>query len=1198
MPGKLDAFIRAAGLDPVSQDMDPVDRFIEGAGSVEADALRNLDRMSESGILREEQASEDDARLRSRLGRLGWLAPEVSGAMRSISSTQQALGLGSPSEQEDAESTAESVQIANPGLLTSIRQGAGGVAADLPLMLAGGPLAAPVRGVKALASLPKLRAALEVGAAVQPLALREGAVAARQNGIGSGLANWTIETAIPSMFGKTGAERVILGAGKEHGVRMIRDRLMTLAKDAGWEGSEEVVTELGHAVWEAMSGEDPNALDTATLARRLTVAGAVGGLMGAGFAGAELSSDELAKQLHLRTAQREDDALYREMLPELQRQSMTDLVSEVPDMPRQVRPELRDTDATLRQADVDKLAAIKARLAEQLADEEAQRAGGSPQGVSADVDTGPVARQPVPVEEVANPPPAALERTLRKKPISYEEYKAQMLALLKAGEKYQGQAGEAFISSAMADLEQEHPEHAQRLDEESNALPATAPNDIRSTSETPSGVTDWRNGGSAFAKVSMAPKIPDIQTMKPEDQELLGDSAVEVLRREAQRPKKKKNDKPPKVVSKAKAILKTLGRQGEVTPKPATPAEGQATLDEQLASKPVLKPTTPAVEPGSVTEASIDLSRAVAERPDVQNALKNTPSTANATIERAIGEEYGKFGMLKLPSDPGRVKAWEQVIKDHRADPSIHALGARVRGFVKKAQDATPGTEAKPGNKNDLGRMDQGQKIGQADQASVAGVSIRAGEGDENETIKDESDVSTSNNEWTLPPGYAVGYRWNIADPERPSWNSAENRPEAGISMLRSVSLDNDTHDTGGWFHSGKLHFYTGKLLKEKGSDGEPLYEVGSIREINRKTFESLAAAAGAINGEAWRKTTLVKITTEQAGLGRSDPVFYFSDGTKLKSEWHSLVNFGLTPDQIETIHNNTKETSGWPNYERQWNGNFLVRVNNVGSKDVVQIKSKKKKHAEQPPASVRPESTRPESERPAAAPAMPDRTAQDLPHDAAPGAPKSSPGAEEAPPTQPVDMPAPVVRNPQDQVTRTIAAAEALADALDEAGQALNWQKLFRICDQAFGGTQGQGAYKVQDAYEALQLAVNKVIARHPHLASPTADSPAEGLKFMADLERDLPTQTARTGEQISHQQFSTPPSYAFMANWVANLRPGEVYLEPSVGTGSLAVFGRMAGDRVLGNELSERRAKLAETLGIEMTTENADHLAAIYSA
>jgi hypothetical protein len=76
--------------------------------------------------------------------------------------------------------------------------------------------------------------------------------------------------------------------------------------------------------------------------------------------------------------------------------------------------------------------------------------------------------------------------------------------------------------------------------------------------------------------------------------------------------------------------------------------------------------------------------------------------------------------------------------------------------------------------------------------------------------------------------------------------------------------------------------------------------------------------------------------------------------------------------------------------------------------------------------------------------------------------------------------------------------------------------------------------------------------------------------------------------------QQFSTPPPLAYAANWAANIKKDDIYLEPSAGTGGLAVFAKNAGaKKVIVNELSPRRAELLKTLGFDQVfTENAEQL------
>ncbi len=87
----------------------------------------------------------------------------------------------------------------------------------------------------------------------------------------------------------------------------------------------------------------------------------------------------------------------------------------------------------------------------------------------------------------------------------------------------------------------------------------------------------------------------------------------------------------------------------------------------------------------------------------------------------------------------------------------------------------------------------------------------------------------------------------------------------------------------------------------------------------------------------------------------------------------------------------------------------------------------------------------------------------------------------------------------------------------------------------------------------------------------------------ILRPLQKRLPTQTWRSETQITYQQFSTPAAIAYLAAYLLNIRPGETVLEPSCGTGSLAVWAGATGARVIVNEFDPRRRMLAQTLGLE---------------
>ncbi|MBK7804225.1 MAG: class I SAM-dependent methyltransferase [Chloracidobacterium sp.] len=96
------------------------------------------------------------------------------------------------------------------------------------------------------------------------------------------------------------------------------------------------------------------------------------------------------------------------------------------------------------------------------------------------------------------------------------------------------------------------------------------------------------------------------------------------------------------------------------------------------------------------------------------------------------------------------------------------------------------------------------------------------------------------------------------------------------------------------------------------------------------------------------------------------------------------------------------------------------------------------------------------------------------------------------------------------------------------------------------------------------------------------TRPNPAEAVsKVLRPLQERLPTQTWRSETQIIFQQFSTPAAIAFLAAYLLNIRHGETVLEPSCGTGSLAVWVEAAGASVIANEIDPRRRALLQTLG-----------------
>ena len=176
------------------------------------------------------------------------------------------------------------------------------------------------------------------------------------------------------------------------------------------------------------------------------------------------------------------------------------------------------------------------------------------------------------------------------------------------------------------------------------------------------------------------------------------------------------------------------------------------------------------------------------------------------------------------------------------------------------------------------------------------------------------------------------------------------------------------------------------------------------------------------------------------------------------------------------------------------------------------------------------------------------------------------------------------------------LAAAAALLPHL-EAGQALDAPTLRTALTRAFGGSDATGAWVWKDAYEAAEAALVLFLKRWGRTMRREAGSPEGMLAMLEALAALEPSHTRRSEAQVARQQFSTPLPLAYAMLQAARVRPGDVVLEPSAGTGMLAVLAECAlGARAAGalhlNELAAVRAGLLEGLfpGVPVTRHNAE--------
>jgi predicted RNA methylase len=144
------------------------------------------------------------------------------------------------------------------------------------------------------------------------------------------------------------------------------------------------------------------------------------------------------------------------------------------------------------------------------------------------------------------------------------------------------------------------------------------------------------------------------------------------------------------------------------------------------------------------------------------------------------------------------------------------------------------------------------------------------------------------------------------------------------------------------------------------------------------------------------------------------------------------------------------------------------------------------------------------------------------------------------------------------------------------EDGEPFDNPKLTRTADRIFDGTRAEGRYTSRDAYDALEVAVNNyLLEKHARelMQMDVCDALASVLRPL--LQR-LPHQSDRTLEQTELQQFSTPPTLAYFVARLLDPKPSDIVLEPSAGTGGLAIWPRAVGARVICNETSSRRNSL----------------------
>lgn len=178
-------------------------------------------------------------------------------------------------------------------------------------------------------------------------------------------------------------------------------------------------------------------------------------------------------------------------------------------------------------------------------------------------------------------------------------------------------------------------------------------------------------------------------------------------------------------------------------------------------------------------------------------------------------------------------------------------------------------------------------------------------------------------------------------------------------------------------------------------------------------------------------------------------------------------------------------------------------------------------------------------------------------------------------------------------------SSTEGLMDAaaqvmfLLERGKTVATTDLRQIMNKIFGGSDAEGAWLWKEAYEATEIAQVLFLRKFRAIVS-GIQSPQATLAMLTKVANLMPTHKRRSEESQARQQFSTPIPLAYVVSRAAGIIAADVVLEPSAGTGMMAIFAEPAGARLALNEYAVVRHSLLQRLfpGVPVSQHDAAHI------
>jgi predicted RNA methylase len=162
------------------------------------------------------------------------------------------------------------------------------------------------------------------------------------------------------------------------------------------------------------------------------------------------------------------------------------------------------------------------------------------------------------------------------------------------------------------------------------------------------------------------------------------------------------------------------------------------------------------------------------------------------------------------------------------------------------------------------------------------------------------------------------------------------------------------------------------------------------------------------------------------------------------------------------------------------------------------------------------------------------------------------------------------------------------------ERGQAIDAHALRTEMIAAFNGSDAEGAWTWKTAYDACEAAQILFLRKFGPAMRERAASLLALLIMLTKLAALVPSHTRRSEESQALQQFSTPIGLGFVVSTAAAITPADLVLEPSAGTGLLAIHAELSGASLVLNELADTRAHLLDCLfpATAVTRHDAAHI------